>query len=505
MSHPRTPALLAALLIGCGDASSAQDSSGGATTPDTGEPTTSDATTVATDTTTATDTTDTTDTTGADASTTTSDDTTGAPLDILEQLAMIDGLEVEERASPVEGYRYFVLGFHQPADHGAPDGLRFTQRMTLLHRDSAAPLVLSTSGYFIYPDSPGLGEVATLLAGNQLSVEHRFFEPSRPDPADWATLTIEQAAADLHRITGAFKPLYPARWLATGASKGGMTSVYFRRFYPDDVDATIAYVAPQSYGEQDPRYLDFIAGLGDAGCRAALATTQRELLLRRPAMVSRMQALAPDGYTFEHLGEDRALETAALELPFTFWQYGGADDCAAVPAQDASDDELWAFVDAYNSPTYWSDYQFEQYEPYFYQAAVQLGYPAYDESVVADLLLYPGVDVAATYVLPDKTPQLDTDAMLDIAAWLDTDGRALLFVYGEHDPYTAAAFEPGGAEDAYRFIAPGENHGARIVDLAPADRDQALAALGEWSGVAPQLPLVVPPGPTGGYLRDRPR
>lgn len=416
----------------------------------------------------------------------------GEPVDIRDRLLAIDGLEVEERASPEPGHRYFVLSFDQPADHDAPGGLRFRQRMHLLHADVDAPLVLSISGYFIYPEDPGRIELSAMLSANQLAVEHRFFGPSRPDPADWATLTIAQAAADLHRIRAALAPIYAAPWLATGVSKGGMAAVYYRRFHPDDVAATVAYVAPHSYGDADPRYLEFVATRGTPACRAALVQAQRDVLLRRPAMVARMQAQAVDGVTYELLGVDRALETAVLELPFSFWQYGTVDDCAIVPPVGADDDEVWAFLDAVAAPSYWSDEQTVAYEPYFWQAATQLGYPAYDEGDVADLLMYPGVDVAATYVLPGKDPVLDVDAMPQVASWLTTEGRALLFVYGENDPYTAAAFDPTGAEDTHRLIAPGENHGAKIVDLAPADREAALAALGRWSGVTPQLPLARP-------------
>lgn len=475
-------ALVTVLLPGCtlgvNQPSDPGDPSDSATTSDvtaptaTGElPTTGDATTT--------------------GHTTTGDATTGEPADILDQLRAIDGLDVEERDSPAPGYRYFVMTFMQAADHLDPEGLKFAQRLLLLHRDSAAPLVLATAGYFVDPKKPGLSEPSVLLEANQLIVEHRFFVPSRPDPADWSTLTIEQAAADLHAITGVFKPIYPERWLATGGSKGGMTAVYFRRFYPDDVDATIAYVAPNSYGIADPRYPVYLGQIGPAACREALVQIQREVLQRRPAMITRMKAEAPDGFTYAHLGEDRALETAVLELPFTFWQYGSVEDCAAVPDLAVSDDDLWTFLSDYNAPSYWSDYQFELYEPYFYQAAVQLGYPAYDEGPVADLLLYPGVDLAATYLLPDKQPVLDLDAMPDIADWLLTDGHAMLFIYGDSDPYTAAAFEPG-PKDSFKFIVTGGNHGARILDLEPADRDQALAALAAWSGVQPKIPLSAP-------------
>lgn len=420
---------------------------------------------------------------------------TGGEVDILEQLGAIDGLDVDEWPSEIDGYRYFVLGFEQPADHDDPDGPTFVQRMTLLHRDAAAPLVMVTGGYFIYPDSPALSEPAQLLAGNQLAVAHRFFPPSRADAADWSHLTIEQSAADHHRIAEAFNSLYGGPWVATGASKSGMASTYFRRFYPDDVDATIAYVAPQSYGDADPRYLEFVATRGDAACRDALLKLQREVLIRRGAMVARMQAEAEvEGYTYTILNEEQALESAALELLFTYWQYEDATLCPEIPAVDAADDDaVWEFFNYVVAPKFWSDDWYLGYEPYFFQAATQLGYPAYDEGNVEDLLMYPGLDVAATYVLPERGPvALDAGAMPGIADWLATEGERVMFVYGENDPYTAAAFDPAGNPGVLRFDVPGGNHGAQIQQLPAADREAALAALEAWTGVTPTIPAAAP-------------
>src|SRR5687768_3188655 len=84
-----------------------------------------------------------------------------------------------------------------------------------------------------------LSEPTRLIDGNQISVEQRYFTPSRPSPTNWERqLTIWQAATDHHRIVRALKAIYAQQWVSTGASKGGMTSVYHRRFYPDDVAGT---------------------------------------------------------------------------------------------------------------------------------------------------------------------------------------------------------------------------------------------------------------------------
>lgn len=420
---------------------------------------------------------------------------TPPPLDILERLESIPGMVVVEQVSAFEGYRYFVMEYEQPADHDAMGGQTFPQRMVLHHKDEAAPFILGTSGYFVSTTRQRIREPAALLGANQLFVEQRFFTPSRPEPADWSKLTIEQAAADHHRITMALRPMYTGKWVSSGVSKGGMTSVYHRRFFPDDVDGTIAYVAPHSFGTSDARYLDFVAGLGDPTCQEALRNFQREVLLRRPAMLARMDAQATaGGYGYELLGREQALEVAVLELPFTFWQYNDASLCPDVPLGAATDDEVWAFLEEIDSPNLWADPGFLAFEPYYWQAATELGYPGLEEGYLADLLKYPGIDVPETFITvePGKVPVFDASAMQDVSAWLATEGERLLFVYGDGDPYTAAAFEIGGAKDTFRFFAPGKNHSAAIVDLMDPDRAAALSALEAWTGVTPILPPGVP-------------
>ncbi|WP_437635593.1 S28 family serine protease [Sorangium sp. So ce854] len=415
----------------------------------------------------------------------------GGARELLEQLEAIEGLTVAEEESSFPGYRYFVMDLDQPADHGRPDGERFRQRIVLHHRDLAAPMVLVTEGYHLSAEYQSLEEPAELLAANQIRVEHRFFTPSRPGSEDWSLLTIEQAAADVHRVIAAIRPLYEGRWISTGTSKGGMTSVYHRRFYPADVDGTVAYVAPHSAGISDPRYLGFVAERGDAACREALQGFQREVLLRRPAMLEAMEAEAGElGVTYDLLGVERALEVAVVESVFSLWQYRDSSFCERVPTAASADGDVWAFLNEANQPYLWSDPYLSVYEPYHWQAAAELGYPGFAEDHIADLLVYPGANVPTSFVQPGpgKTPAFDPVAMQDVSAWLTAEGERFLFIYGENDPYTAAAFDIGAARDSHRLIAPGGTHGAVILALAPADQSLALDALAAWTGVTPTRP-----------------
>ena len=119
--------------------------------------------------------------------------------DIADQLRAIPGMTlIEERTAPAP-YRFFVLSYRQPADHEHPRKGSFEQRLTLLHKRTDRPMVLHTSGYNVRI-SPTRSEPTRLVDGNQISVEQRFFAPSRPEPADWSKLNIWQAATDHHRL-----------------------------------------------------------------------------------------------------------------------------------------------------------------------------------------------------------------------------------------------------------------------------------------------------------------
>ncbi len=407
--------------------------------------------------------------------------------DILDELRGIPGLTVEERESITDGYRFFVMTYDQPVDHALPAGQRFPQRLTLLHRDYAAPVVTYNSGYNLSTRG-SRSQVTVLTEGNQLSMEHRYFSPSRPAPPDWTKLTIEQAASDQHRITQALKArIYRGKWLTTGASKGGMTSLFHRRFFPDDVDGTVAYVAPIDYPEDavasaSNRYFSFLENVGtDPACRQKLKDFQNLVLARRETMKTRMRAEAAFGAI---LGEDRALEFAVVELPFIFWQYGRQSQCARIPGAGATDDAVFQFLDATSGVASYGDEDLTAFLPYYHQSATQLGYPAGDESYLVGLL-HPGQDTARAYVPADiPTPPYDEGAaMRDVQTWLAAGGEQILLIYGQNDPWTAGAVDLGDAQDSFKFIAPGGNHGASITTLTSADASVARAAVLRWAGV----------------------
>ncbi|GAA3809670.1 S28 family serine protease [Nocardioides panacisoli] len=434
-------------------------------------------------------------------------------------LRRIRALPIVERVREVprdaeHGSRFFRIWVSLPVDPADPDGQHFSLRATLVHVGLDRPTVLYASGYNVYWDAGFRGEVAQLVDGNQLSVEYRFFQPSRPRHPDWPTqLTISKAAADQHRIVRAFQRIYRKPWLSTGASKGGMTMTYLRRFHPGDVAGTVAYVAPDDAdNDEDSAYGDFLASVGGdkyADCRAALVDVQRRILTDRDWFDARLDRyVAAHDLSLDLAGDaDHAVEEAAIETYWAFWQYQDAPSaCDRVPGADASHRRLWDWVDEVEGWWALTDQGVRPYVPYYFQAASQLGWPQPYEEPVADLVRYPGFDAPESYLPRQLRPvRFHPAAMADIDDWVRHHGRRMLFVYGALDPWGAERFDcgPAGADRQCSVLEqPGGNHGADVLGLPRAERRVAVRQIRAWAGLTtsradvPRIVRSVRPAPS---------
>ncbi|RMF21741.1 MAG: hypothetical protein D6765_15235, partial [Bacteroidetes bacterium] len=163
---------------------------------------------------------------------------------------------------PPDGYEAaYELRIKQPLDHKDPSKGFFWQRAYLSHRSFDRPVVLAIEGYGRPRNR--MYELSGLLQANQIDVEHRYFGESMPDSVDYTYLTFEQASADLHHIRQLLGRLYAGKWVSTGISKGGTNTLLYRYFYPEDVDASVAYVAPVNHSVEDPRIYAFLRTVGD--------------------------------------------------------------------------------------------------------------------------------------------------------------------------------------------------------------------------------------------------
>ncbi|WP_445276890.1 S28 family serine protease [Streptomyces sp. DSM 41033] len=408
--------------------------------------------------------------------------------DIKDRILAIPGMSLIEE-KPYPGYRFFVLNYTQPVDHKHPSKGTFQQRITLLHKDTTRPTVFFTSGYNV-STNPSRSEPTQIVDGNQVSLEYRFFTPSRPAPADWSKLDIWQAASDQHRVFKALKKIYSKNWLTTGGSKGGMTATYFERFYPKDMDGVVAYVAPNDVNnKEDSAYDRFFAKVGTKECRGRLNGVQREALVRREPLEKKYKEYAAaNGLTFHTVGTlDKAYEATVMDYVWAYWQYSLLADCDTIPADapNATDQEIWDSIDGISGFSAYADQGLETYTPYYYQAGTQLGSPDIKQPWLGKLSRY-GYQPPRTFVPRSIPMKFQPSAMRDVDSWVRNNARNMLYVYGENDPWGAEPFHLGrGARDSYVYTVPGGNHGSKVAGLVADEKAKATAAILRWAGVAP--------------------
>ena len=408
-------------------------------------------------------------------------------LDIAAALGKIPGLTVTRDHGVGNGLQRVDFTFTQPLDHNGKHQRSFAQRGFMLHRSVKAPVVFETEGYEL-PEVATPDELAAMLGGNQIHLEHRFFHDN-PHPQsndDWKFLTIQQAAADHHAFVKALKTLYLKKWIATGASKGGETAVYFRRFYPNDVDATVAYVAPFCVGLRDARFAPFIAARAGGRYNQALTDVMRRVLQNRGNFDGILSTTAQaDGLVFTLYPPDQALEYAVQGIPFTLWQYFDSSFADNAPTATSTDPYTFNWVANVGVLLFYDDADVRYFGPYDYQVDTQLGGPDEDDSAIADLLAHQSEPDPS---LPSDLPTpFDATSMPDIIDWVSTEAQHIMFVYGENDPWTAGAVTLGAGPNA-KYLAPNGNHLSTIARLSDADRADAAAKLSSWLGIAVQAP-----------------
>jgi hypothetical protein len=425
-----------------------------------------------------------------------------AATDFDGRLRCIPGLTFTRTADGgFPGYARYDLSFRQPVDHFNPDAGTWPQRLFMLVKNPATdPMVLATTGYQL---STLRSDLTRVYAANQLTYEYRYFAASKPaGPTPWLTNTVRQAAEDAHRLVVHFRPLFGGNWVSTGISKGGMTATLHRRYYPNDVDATVAFVAPYCSSRTDPRYVTFLRQVGGttwASCRQALTTFQHMALSRSAELLP----LMPGSYT--RLGKPLALEHAVIELSFGFWQYTSPAStslgCSAIPGSTASATQVANFINAHVWWGNFTDSVIASYDSFYVTSAMELGGPEPDDAILAPLITQPGTytydglpylppGFAGTYTY---TPATQADAV----QWVATQAERMMFVYGEYDPWTAGAYAPSPLRDNVVFTVPAGDHDIRIGDLPATQRAQAWATLDRWLGVTgvPTRAILQPTAP----------
>ena len=386
-----------------------------------------------------------------------------------------------EQVATTKGYEStWKLNIKQPIDHSDHSKGFFYQRAFLSHRGFDRPTVIATEGYSRPSDRPY--ELSELLDANQIDIEHRYFGTSIPDSMDYEYLNLEQATADIHHINQLFRQIYHGKWISTGISKGGATTIFYRYFYPEDVDVSVPYVAPINIAFEEPRIYEFLDTVGTEECRQAIYALQLRILESRDEVMPLLEYYAKGAkWEFNYLTFGEAFEYSVLEYPFAFWQW--QPFCDSIPPNEAPLTDVIDHLIKVSSMELFSDGAIEKYGSHYYQSAEEMGYYGYETEPFKDLLqdlpLKPHPHAA---FVPDKM-KVDFDGKLlaDVGKWLEKNGDRFLYIYGAYDTWSASAVLPSDKVDSEWFFLSGKHHGtARIKHMTESERSLFVSKLEEW-------------------------
>ena len=407
----------------------------------------------------------------------------GNPNELEARLKALQGITDIERLDSETYPEKYLLRITQQVDPKDPSAGTFTQRVVIGHRGFDRPTVIVTEGYgAAYAlNTKYQEELTNLLQANLVFVEYRYFLESTPEPQNWDYLTAENSAYDLHHVRETFAALYPGKWISTGISKGGQTTMLYRAFFPDDVYFSVPYVGPLCKAAEDGRHEPFLRKVGTKAERKRIQAFQIEVLKRRSEIEPLLDSYCKEkGYQFR-IDIPEVLDYCVLEYSFALWQWG--TPVAQIPSLQADTQTLFDHLMKISSPDYFAEEGSNV--SFFVQAARELGYYGYD---VKPFKKYLSIHSTKGYLNRIMLPKELVDKVEfrpalyhKVHDFLRDNDPKMLFIYGEVDPWSAAMVPIfKGKQNEKVFIQPRGSHRARISNMPEALKEEILTQLNQW-------------------------
>ncbi len=375
----------------------------------------------------------------------------------------------------------YEIWFEQPIDHSDLSRGTFRQRVFLGFENDTLPVIVELRGYGIGPERAG--ELANHYKVNQLAIEHRYFNDSRPEKIDWKTLTIENAAKDQSQIINSIRnALYPdSKFISTGISKGCQTTMSHRRYFPNDVDASVCYVGPLNYQREDPRVYQFLNNVSTEEDRQKVKAFQELCFENRDALLEMMRKVAEDkGMTWE-FGIEKAIDYTILEYSFAFWQWG--HPVSIIPSGNVPVNFIYKHLIDVVGYDFFEEKSVTDLQPYFWAALTEQGIYGYETAPFKKYLNTEEV-YNFDWAFPEGiTKNYDNRPMQEIKSFLDTSAEKMLFIYGEYDSWSATAVElkeDAVKREVYKFVRPKGNHRDRIRSFNEDSKKQIYGIIDTW-------------------------
>jgi hypothetical protein len=372
----------------------------------------------------------------------------------------------------------YSMMISQPVHHNQPDGDRFKQKVCILFRGYDRPTIMVTEGYLWshFMDAEDLG---INLNANMVHVEHRNFgESYNQDKGKWEYETSAQASADLHAVYQALKPIFKGKWMCTGTSKNGETSMDYAYYYPNDMDLAAAFGSPFNVSLSDKAFGQYL--FNEVGTE--------EL---REGMKKNIRWALADGEKGLYLSAcEKLKEEGAPEPSFTEYVFNVFDTFFSIfqytlPAKhqerlEAMTKDKETYVKEICNTI--KDNRDMKLYTYFVDCAKEQGFPNPGYDYFADLLegtSFKAEDVLASLLKEEDRwllPYYDNSQRIDIRERFFVNSTVpLLFFYSKDDPWSAGQPDKLGP-NAKKVINPIGVHSPKINDPAycPAEIKQEV-------------------------------
>lgn len=410
--------------------------------------------------------------------------------EFMKNLCALPGVSEVKKLETTRFPEKYVLKIRQNLDTDKAEVGTFNQRIIVGYVGEDRPTVIVTEGYNAdYAMSPSyIEELSDLFDANMVFCEYRYFGESMPKPTDWNFLTVENSLGDLHNVNTTFRKLFKGKWISTGISKGGQTTMFYRTYYPNDVDVSVSYVAPLNKSVEDGRHEPFLRDeVGTKKERKAVHNAQLEMFKRKSSLVEMLEKkVKADGLNF-NLPLDEIFDYELMEYPFAFWQWG--TPVSEIPSSKDSDEVWFEHLMKVSGPDYFSVPG--RYLSFNMQALRELGYYGYE--IDPDFKKYCSISSTKDYLrrlmIPEsmgewRNVSFDPTLYNKTVEYLKNNDPKHIFIYGEIDPWTASGvagwLDCSGKQNMRVYVQPRGSHKARIGNMPEDMKAEIMERLNGW-------------------------
>ena len=422
---------------------------------------------------------------------------TGDTTVFMRQLIAVPGVSNVQRIQSNHYTEKYVLQMEQNVDGDDSSHGTFNQRVVVGLKGLDRPTVLVTEGYdadySLYPFYEE--ELAKLFNANLIVCQYRYFGESAPTTPDgestdkqgqdyWQYMTVDNSLRDYHHVRQALGSIFSGKWISTGISKGGQTTMFYRATYPNDMDVSVSYVAPLNRAVEDGRHEKFLAKkVGTKEEREVVAAAQQELMNRKDSLMEKYEDWCERQELHFNISMSDVYDFCVMEYPFALWQWG--TPTSSIPAHDADNETWFKHFTTVSSPDYFECPS--SYVPFFVQAAHELGYYGYsNKGLKKQMSAKKTKNYLYSVMLPEQLRGIKFDKTLykRTVKYLKENDPKHIFIYGEIDPWTSSGvadwLDCSKKQNMRVFVQPRGSHKARIGNMPDDMKAEIMSLLTKW-------------------------